>query len=105
MTQILEWAGWIVALGTAITFLYKLYKLFKGKVDALECTFNAQTEALKCLLRNSITSTYYKHIEDKTIREYEFEAMLQEAETYFALGGNSYVKKLHDDMCGWKVIS
>lgn len=118
MTQILEIAGWIVAIGTASSILYKLYKMIKGiedkldKVDTLannvasiDGCFNAQNEALKCLLRTNITSTYYKHVDDKVMREYEFEAMLQEAETYFALGGNSYIKKLYDDMCSWEVVS
>lgn len=130
MTQtVLGIAGIVGAITAILTFCYKIYKFVRSldarfnKIDDIEKNMKAletkfddrinyidersqlQDEALKAMLRNNITSTYYKHVEDKTLREYEFEEMIQASETYFKLGGNSYIRELHDKMCEWDVIS
>ena len=129
MTQsILGIAGIVGAITAVLTFVIKTYGFVKridtkfSKIDDIETNVKAldsklensishinersqlQDEALRAMLRNNITSMYYKHVDIKTLREYEFEEMIQEAEVYFKLGGNSYVRELYEKMCEWDVI-
>lgn len=80
-------------------------KELKGEVLQLKQSNTISESALKSVLRNNITNVYYKNIDSETLREYEFEEMIQACECYFELGGNSYVRELYERMCGWKVIS
>ena len=45
-------------------------------------------DALKCQLRHDMLHTYYRHREDKFIRQYELEDFLYLYRGYKALGGN-----------------
>lgn len=64
----------------------------------------AQTDALLSLLRSSITHMYYKHEEDKTLRDYEAKAVTSQIEIYTALGGNSFIHQLAKIMENWNII-
>ena len=57
-----------------------------------------QEEALKCLLRNGITSKYYVYNEMKSIPYYERENVDYMFEQYKKMGGNSYVANIVADM-------
>lgn len=53
-----------------------------------------QEEALKCLLRSTITSKYFVYTELGCIPDYEKENINYMNEQYKAMGGNSYVKQI-----------
>lgn len=57
-----------------------------------------QQEALKCLLRSNITSKYYVYTEIGAIPLYEKENINYMEEQYTAMGGNSYVGKLVEEI-------
>lgn len=57
-----------------------------------------QEEALKCLLRSSITSKYYVYSELKEIPIYEKENLTYMYEQYSAMSGNSYVKEIMEEI-------
>lgn len=57
-----------------------------------------------CLLRTEITRTYYRHAEDKKLRQYEFENIAQCFEAYRAMGGNSFVEHIYKEMQEWEVV-
>ena len=57
-----------------------------------------QKEAMKCMLRDTITHIYYKRVNSGEIPVYEMEDLVHLYESYKALGGNSYVKNLYDQM-------
>lgn len=59
----------------------------------------------RCLLRATMLHTYYKHREDCTIRQYEFENFIYCYHAYKALNGNSFADKIHDEVKAWKVVS
>lgn len=59
----------------------------------------------KCLLRHNMLHTYYKHLSDKTIRQYEFEDFDYQYKAYKALKGNSFIDKIYEEVKSWKVIS
>lgn len=62
-------------------------------------------EGLKCLLRADMLRIYYKHKDDKKIRQYEMENFNEEYEAYRAYKGNSFMKKVNAEVQTWEVIS
>ena len=68
-----------------------LLGFFVGKVKDHKKKDNRQEEALKCLLRSSITSKYYVYSELGEIPYYEKENIDKMFEQYKSMGGNSYV--------------
>lgn len=61
-------------------------------------------ETDRCLLRNHITSIYFRHCEEKTIMEWEYENLTRLYTQYKKLGGNSFVDKIWNEVQSWKVI-
>lgn len=59
----------------------------------------------RCQLRSEMLRIYYKNVESKTIRQYEFENFALLYEAYKALKGNSFVDKIYEDVKEWKVVS
>jgi len=64
-----------------------------------------QDKAMMCMLRSDITRIYYKYLPTKQIPQYEYEAFDLLCEAYFALKGNSFVHKIHDEVKeAWSVV-
>ena len=61
-------------------------------------------EGQRCLLRSEIVRIYYRHKDDKQLREYEFRAMEQCYKAYKALGGNSFIDHIYAEMHEWQII-
>lgn len=59
----------------------------------------------RCQLRSEMLRIYYKNVESKTIRQYEFENFVLLYEAYKALKSNSFVDKIYEDVKEWKVVS
>ena len=59
----------------------------------------------KCLLRDTMLRTYYKHREERQLRQYEYENFLYCFDAYKALGGNSFIDKIMDELKEWEVVS
>lgn len=57
-----------------------------------------QSEALMCSLRTSILSTYYQYHTSDAIPILEKECFAKSCETYFAMGGNSFVHGCYDEI-------
>lgn len=66
--------------------------------------FGAIRDGLRSILRSEITRTYYRHHDDRRLREYEFKNMDQCFDAYKALKGNSFVEKIHDEMKEWDIV-
>lgn len=62
-------------------------------------------EGLKCLLRADMLRIYYKHKDEKKIRQYELENFNEEYEAYRAYKGNSFMVKINKEVQTWEVIS
>jgi uncharacterized protein YneF (UPF0154 family) len=69
-----------------------------GKIKSYKQRDNTQEEALKCLLRSSITSKYYVYSELKSIPLYEKENLNYMYEQYKAMGGNSYINEIMEEI-------
>lgn len=61
-------------------------------------------EGQRCLLRSEIVRIYYRHMNDKKLREYEFRNLEQCHQAYKALDGNSFVDHIYAEMQEWDII-
>ena len=66
-------------------------------------TIKAFGNGIKCMLRAAMLATYYKHYEEDKLRQYEAENFEMQYEAYKALGGNSFIDKIHEDIKKWEV--
>ncbi len=65
-------------LGSIVTLLVLLAKPVRERLFGM----SAIREGQKCMLRADMLATYYKHREEKTIRQYEYENYLYEYKAY-----------------------
>ncbi len=64
-----------------------------------------QREVDLCVLRDLITATYYRRLEEKKIHIYELEDVSALHDLYLRRGGNSYVSGLYRQMSReWEII-
>ena len=62
-------------------------------------------EGQKCLLRGDMLRSYYRDRDEGGIRQYEYENFLTTYEAYKALGGNSFIEHIYDEVKQWEVVS
>jgi len=62
-------------------------------------------EGRRCLLRSDMLHIYYKNKESEQIRQYEKENFLFEYKAYKALGGNSFIDDIYEDLRHWDVVT
>lgn len=61
-------------------------------------------EGQRCLLRSEIVRIYYRHHDDKQLREHEYKNLVQCYEGYKALKGNSFIDHIYAEMQEWEII-
>jgi hypothetical protein len=94
---IVQWAKDICSL---VTFAALLVKPFREWLFG----FAAIREGQRCLLRSEIVRIYYRHHDDRKLREYEFKNMEQCHGAYKALDGNSFVDRIVEEMREWDIV-
>lgn len=62
-----------------------------------------QRETDKCLLRDRITSIYYKYHHDCEMKQYDYENLEKLYTQYKKLGGNSFVDKIWEEVQEWTI--
>lgn len=87
-------------IGTIITVSALLIKPIRERLLGTA----AIQEAQRCLLRAEIVRLYYRHNEEKKLREYEYRNLEQCYQGYKALKGNSFVDHIHAEMQEWEII-
>ena len=93
-----ELAGAITGIAACICLLVKP---IRNRVLGL----NDVREGQRCLLRSDILNVYYKYREKKMIRQYEYENVVLLYKAYKALGGNTFVDHIYNEINEWEVIS
>lgn len=89
--------GVIVILGAIALFVKPIRnRLFRDK---------EQREGTKCLLRSQMLSIYYRCKDTETIRQYEYENFIACYKAYKAMGGNSFIDHIKDEIDTYKVVS
>ena len=64
----------------------------------------ALSEGQRCLLRTEIVRIYYRHHDDRKLREFEYKNMEECYKAYKALNGNSFIDRIHAEMQEWDII-
>ena len=62
-------------------------------------------EGQRCLLRADMLRIYYKNRDAGKIRQYEKENFIYEYKAYKALGGNSFIDDIYEEIRHWEVIT
>ena len=62
-------------------------------------------EGQRCLLRADMLSMYYKNRDVNQIRQHEKENFIFEYKAYKALGGNSFIDDIYDEIRRWEVVT
>lgn len=96
-TTIAAWAKDICSIATCAALLVKPVREWLMGTRALR-------EGQCCLLRSEIVRLYYRHHEDKQLREYEFKNLEQCYHAYKALDGNSFIDHIYAEMQEWEII-
>ena len=103
--QILDVLLIIAEVCGAISAITALAVLFIKPLRERVLGMRKVIEGQKCLLRADMLRTYYKHRDDGEIRQYEYENFLTTYEAYKALGGNSFIEHIFEEVKHWEVIS
>lgn len=82
----------------------EVIKEIGSDINANSQTIEALVISAKDVLREKIMAIYHKNKYNRTMTEYEREALNQYYIDYKALKGNSYIDKRYNRMNKWKVI-
>ena len=88
-------------LGSVLSLLLLLAKPVRERLFGL----SAIREGQRCMLRADMLAAYYKHREEKTIRQYEYENFLYEYKAYKALHGNSFIERIAREVAEWEIVT
>lgn len=79
--------------------------LFLGTITPILLSVLKLTNGLKCQLRSEMLRIYYKNVDNKTIRQYEYENFVYLYDAYKSLKGNSFIEKIYSEIKQWRVIT
>ena len=65
---------------------------------------NRTKEGERCLLRSEMLRIYYANLDNKKIRQYEFENFIKCYDAYKALGGNSFIDAINLEVREWTIV-
>lgn len=95
--EFVQWAKDICSIATCAALLIRpIREWIMGTKDI--------REGQRCLLRSEIVRIYYRHHDDRQLREYEYKNMQSFYDAYKALDGNSFIDKIHEEMKEWDII-
>ena len=66
--------------------------------------YDAIREGQRCLLRSELVRLYYRHQDEKQLREFEYKLMDQCFKAYKALKGNSFIDHICGEMYKWEIV-
>jgi hypothetical protein len=100
--EFLTAAVWVCSCVTSISAAVVLIvKPVREKVLGLK----KEDDGVKCLLRSDMLRTYYRHRENKQIRQFEYENFILMYKAYKAMKGNSFIDHIKSEVDEWEVIS
>ena len=96
--EMAQYAGYITGIVSALVLFVKPLRdwLFGLK---------AEREAMKCLLRAQMLSTYYLYKDGEKIRQYDAENFELLYKAYKGLKGNSFIDGIYNTVKKWEVIT
>lgn len=100
MEVIKEIASFASAISTILLLIVMLCKPLRNTFFGL---MDLQ-EGQKCMLRADMLHTYYRHLQDQELHQYEYENFMYEYKAYKALHGNSFVDHIKKEVESWNVV-
>lgn len=91
----------ITTLATLITEIGVLL----GVIIPVIVSIRKISNGTKCQLRSEMLRIYYRHKDEEKLRQYEYENFVMLYEAYKALGGNSFIDKIYEEVHSWEIIS
>ena len=88
--------GEIIAISTELITLI-------GVVIPVVSSISKIATGQRCQLRSEMLRLYYKHQDDKKVRQYEMENFVKLYDAYKALNGNSFIDKVYNEVMEWEV--
>ena len=79
-----------VVVGVLVPVVVKIRKISNGT---------------KCQLRSEMLRIYYRYAKDGEIHQYEYENFVMLYEAYKALGGNSFIDKIYEEVHSFDIVS
>ena len=61
-------------------------------------------DGVKCLLRSDMLRIYYKCREARQVRQFEFQNFMLEYQAYKAMGGNTFMDHIKQEVEEWEVV-
>lgn len=92
-----------VLLSAALGFCISKIKDYASKKKNDKNNEKAQNEALKMLLQNSLTHTYFVYQKIGIIPDYVYKNWLNSLKSYEDLDGDDYIHTLAEKMKKWKI--
>lgn len=94
--------AWVCSSATTITAAVLLIvKPIRKKALANQ----AEENGVKCLLRSDMLRIYYRCLDARQIRQFEYQNFLLEYQAYKAMGGNSFIDHIKEEVEEWDVVS
>lgn len=90
-------------IGTLATFVTEIAALL-GVIIPIFRAIKRISDGQKCQLRSEMLRIYYHSAHDKTLRQYEYENFVALYNAYKALGGNSFIDKIYEEIKKWTVV-
>lgn len=91
-------------LTTALGYCVSSIKNYKERIKKGKENEKVQNEALKTLLQNSLTNTYFVYNNIGEIPDYVYKNWLNLLGAYESLDGDDYIHTLADKMSKWKIV-
>lgn len=98
LSTVSQYCGYLSGI---IAFIAVIFKPVRERLFGIKDLREAQ----KCMLRSDMLHTYYKHRHEDRIRQYEKENFILEYKAYKALGGNSFIDDINEEVRSWEVIT
>lgn len=97
LATIAQWAKDICAIATCAALLIRPVRERLMGTEAIR-------EGQRCLLRSELVRLYYRHQDEKQLREFEYKLMDQCFKAYKALKGNSFIDHICGEMYKWEIV-
>ena len=95
----------IVALVSILSTFISCTIAIRAKFNKINDKVEKVMDGQRCQLRSEMLRIYYHNREEGRIRQYEYENFVKLYNAYKALGGNSFIDKIYEEIKTWEVIT
>lgn len=95
----------IVALVSILSTFISCTIAIRAKFNKVNDKVEKVMDGQRCQLRSEMLRIYYHNREAEKIRQYEYENFVKLYNAYKALGGNSFIDKIYEEIKTWEVIT